>query len=45
VVDRRRAEARAKHPASTPAHSVEVAVDTDVDELRGFVLDRLSRSR
>jgi pyrimidine-specific ribonucleoside hydrolase len=45
VVDRRRAEARVRHPAGTPAHSIEVAVDTDVDGLTGFVLDRLSQSR
>jgi len=45
LVDQRRPQARAEHPETAPVHTVEVAVDTDLDGLRGFVLDRLSGSR
>jgi pyrimidine-specific ribonucleoside hydrolase len=45
LVDRRRPQARAEHPETAPVHTIEIAVDTDLDGLRGFVLDRLSGSR
>lgn len=43
LLDRRPQAARGEGEGEVPAGSVEVAVDTDLDGLRGFVLDRLSR--
>jgi pyrimidine-specific ribonucleoside hydrolase len=44
VVDRRPPELRARTPGEEPEQAVAVAVNTDVEELRAFILDRLSRS-
>jgi pyrimidine-specific ribonucleoside hydrolase len=45
VVDRRRPAMRAAHPDAVLPPSVDVAVDTDLDGLRGFILDRLGGAR
>jgi pyrimidine-specific ribonucleoside hydrolase len=45
VVDRRLAASRAAEPGSVPGQSIEVAVDTDLDVLLEFVLDRVSGNR
>lgn len=42
VLDRRRPELRDDTDGSTTTCSVEVAVDTELDELRAFLLDRLA---
>ncbi|MGH3623726.1 MAG: nucleoside hydrolase [Sciscionella sp.] len=44
VVDRRRAELHAETPDGEQDHGVAVAVNTNIEELRGFVLERLSQS-
>ncbi len=41
LVDRRRALMRGDDPTVAPGRTIEVAVDTDLAGLRGFVLDRL----
>lgn len=43
LVDRRPAPARAEGEGPVPAGTVEIALDTDLDGLRNFVLDGLSR--
>lgn len=45
VVDRRRPELRAETPGGGPEQVAAVAVNTNLEELRGFVLQRLSSSR
>jgi pyrimidine-specific ribonucleoside hydrolase len=45
LADRRRAAVRTGEPGSLPVPSIEIAVDTDLDGLREFVLTRLSGSR
>lgn len=44
VVDRRRPELRAKMEVPGLGHTVDVAVDTDLDALRAFLLERLTLS-
>ena len=43
LVDRRRLES--DDPQHVPGRTIEVAIDTDLDGLRGFVLDRLTGGR